>query len=440
MQKIFAILKEKYIIFEVVLLSLYKVFFDLCVMPAYFDIFSYMHGYGYKLIIGKWIVSNIVFILLLFLLEMKIKKEKKSSSFVLRLYSILCVIPCLSLFSGIECFKYKFLVLILIFWFIFMCLIKFIPYAANSDDIETTEITKKEKKLVNILIVSIIAFSFFAWIWYGCPIVTGFSDANAQRLLNRENQLPTILGYAHIIIGGVGLPFFIAYGIEKRNKFWVLGCLFAALLMFFTNGMKTWLLNYIFIFVFLIADKIVKKDAELFNIGMEIMVVFTSIVSVAFCKLIDLDSLIGIFGRITIVPNTVGLKSLEFFETNELLYLRESVLRFWFDTPYKNGSDFYIFYGENSDITSSRWNNGLWGDAFRNFGVVGMFTYPIIIGITIKVIEICTKDHSQWFQNFMIFILIWSGINTAYFAWLLSGGVIFLALMSKIFAEKKVKV
>jgi len=115
MQKIFSLLKDHHIKVEVILLSFYKLFLDLCIMPTYFDSFSYMHGYGYDMIFGKWIVSNIIFILLMLFFELMNIKEKKSSTFILRVYSILCVIPCLSLFSGLECFNWKFLAFILIY-------------------------------------------------------------------------------------------------------------------------------------------------------------------------------------------------------------------------------------------------------------------------------------------------------------------------------------
>ena len=107
-------------------------------------------------------------------------------------------------------------------------------------------------------------------------------------------------------------------------------------------------------------------------------ILFIMIISCTYTKFGIIDFLSQI-GRVTCIPNGIGFRSINFFRDNEFLYLRESILRHFFETPYVGGSDFYIDNGINRTINSARSNNGLWGDAFRNFGIIGIILYPILI-------------------------------------------------------------
>lgn len=100
-------------------------------------------------------------------------------------------------------------------------------------------------------------------------------------------------------------------------------------------------------------------------------------------------------------------------------------------SPYPGGSDFYINYGTNTTLTSARANNGLWGDAFRNFGFVGMLIYPFLLMFIIKVVINSMDRQRDSVKMFVILLLVWSSINTSFFTWLITGGIVFLILILK---------
>ena len=140
-------------------------------------------------------------------------------------------------------------------------------------------------------------------------------------------------------------------------------------------------------------------------------------------------------GRVLIIPNNIGFKSIDFFEKNELLYLRESILRYVFPTPYSGGSDFYINYGSRHTLTSSRANNGLWGDAFRNFGFLGMLIYPFMIAKIINIVETNARNQDMHLKIFVVFLMIWGSVNVSFFTWLITGGVVVIVLLQKIYKK-----
>ena len=161
-----------------------------------------------------------------------------------------------------------------------------------------------------------------------------------------------------------------------------------------------------------------------------------SLVCIFIYELFGKFGLLAEFSRVTLIPNQIGFKSVNFFRSNELLYLRESILRVFFKTPYPGGSDFYINHGSDITATTGRANNGLWGDAFRNFGGLGIVIYAALIGKVFHLIEKNTRGLAYSFRIFVLFLLLWTSINTSFFTWLLTDGVIILLIMLKMDKRK----
>ena len=95
--------------------------------------------------------------------------------------------------------------------------------------------------------------------------------------------------------------------------------------------------------------------------------------------------------------------------------------------------------GLNQSVNSVRENNGLWGDAFRNFGLIGEFIYPFAIVKAYEIVEQNGRHQSRVMCIYIMFIILWSSINTSFFTWLLTGGVIVMILLEKISDHKEDK-
>ena len=141
-------------------------------------------------------------------------------------------------------------------------------------------------------------------------------------------------------------------------------------------------------------------------------------------------------GRIFCIPNSIGFRSINFFgqEENPYLFLRESILRHFLESPYPGGSDFYMIHGANITTSSGRANNGLWGDAFRNFGIIGILVYPLLISKVLACVMRTVIHKSLRFQIVVAFLTIWNAVNVSFFTWLITGGIVVLLIFSKFFA------
>ena len=418
------------------LLFIYKCFFDFVFLPTYYSVFSYMTGAEYTYMFDKYFISLLVFALLV-ILSFDIFDRPNIYSAVLTLLYTICIIPMLSVYAFVSFVTIDEIFYPTIFWIIL--LLFFVVKQKNSNKLRSiVKIPTLKPASEGILCICIFG-SLICWAWAGFPLLFSFSDSTAQRIALRANSMPTILGYVFMLLGGVIVPYLFARFLNEKKIFYSILTFISGFLLFSINGMKTWIFLYLFVIALFILCDLLKNNIKLicFNIiiGLMILLVFCVVVYYKF-GVIDFSSQ---FGRIFCIPNGIGFRSITFFKNNEVLLLRESILRHLFDTPYPGGSDFFIDYGANRTLTSARSNNGLWGDAFRNFGFIGMLIYPFLIGWVLDKIRISIDSLNLKFQIFVMFLMIWNSVNISFFTWLLTGGVMVVYLLNGFFAKEDFK-
>lgn len=425
---------------EILLMILYKFIFDFFVLPIYLSAYGYMFFYQnaeFTFSIGKYFLSTIAFCwMLVFLFKMH-KKEEQTYLFLIRVILLITVIPSLSVYAFMSNTNYIFIIYPLIFFTGLFFLLKI-----DSSKKKNIEIIKLPKfNNIDIIMLAICGgIAVIIWLMMDMPIVTTFDDAVEQRLALRAEEMPKLLSYIHTFLGGVVFPYLFAKFIEKKKYMLALLSLVFGYMAFSVNGMKTWIFLYLLFFLILILTKVDKGNFELRCIYTELACIAIAVASILIYKILDVPTFLGQFGRMFIVPPTIGYKSVDFFSQNELLYLRESFLRFFSDSPYPNGSDFYIFYGNNATITSGRSNCGLWSDAFRNFGMLGILIYPFFYEKIFHIVIRNGEKLTETMKNFILLLIFWNAINLSYFTWLLTGGVIVMIMLEKIDSGKKMMI
>jgi hypothetical protein len=108
--------------------------------------------------------------------------------------------------------------------------------------------------------------------------------------------------------------------------------------------------------------------------------------------------------RVMILPAHLHWVHYEFFQSNELLYLTQSALKFFFDSPYKENIQFLLgdyFIGQ----LTARANNGLFSDGYMNFGAVSVLIYPIMTVFLLKLVEGSAKGLSSSVQFMLMMSL-----------------------------------
>lgn len=418
---------------EIFLLALYKFILDFYFLPNYFSTYGYLIFFTdtkYEFSSVKWIISVVV-LGIFFILTYRIYPNENGITFYfIRIIYLFAVIPTLSIYAFMDNIDTIYVIYPVIFYTILILLMKY-----SSSRIKEKNEIFKIPKILNCDVILLISCGIIAvaiWLYMGTPIITTFDDTLEQRLTLRAEAMPKLMGYMHAFLGGVVFPYLFAKFSDDKKYFFAAISLLLGYLTFCINGMKTWVFVYALYFFVVIVKKIDKTKIEyscLYTEGIFIGIVLVCCLIYTFS---NSSIFLGQLGRVLIVPPAIGYKSVDFFQNNELLYLRESIFRFFAESPYVNGSDFYIFYGADSTISSARSNCGLWGDAYKNFGIIGLVIYPFLYNKIFNIVLFNGRRLTETLNNYIALIIFWNAINMSFFTWLLSGGVIVLILLEKI--------
>ena len=420
-----------------ILMLIYKCLFDFVFLPVYYTVFSYMTGATYMFSSGKFFLSWISFIVLMLYAIDLFDKLDIYSPVITILYTI-CIIPMLSVYAFVSLVTIDEIIYPMIFWCILLGYIKRKKRLSNGKEVNVIKIPSLKPASKGILIICTVG-TLICWVWAGFPILVSLSDSTAQRIALRANSMPTLLGYVFMLLGGVILPYLFARFLNEKKVLYTFISLVCGFLLYSINGMKTWIFLYLFAFALVVLCDLSKNNVKRICYAIVIGLCFLLIICVVFYMKAGITDFLSQFGRIFCIPNGIGFRSITFFKKNEVLLLRESILRHIFETPYPGGSDFFIDYGANRTLTSARSNNGLWGDAFRNFGLLGTIIYPVLIGKILDVIRISLNRLNLKFQIFVMFLMVWNSVNISFFTWLLTGGVIIVYVLNSFFAKEDLK-
>lgn len=419
---------------EILILTLYKYLFEFVYLERYTKIFRCANSnYHYEFDFYKWIFSVIIFIAFVCVLLFTHTTDNPMYSYLIRFIYMICLIPMLSVYAFFDGIDTVNIIYPLVFMTILICMLK--KYASK-DIIEESQLIRMPKILsINNVLLIVCAFIAVAiWVMSGSPVFFDLSYALEQRIQLRANSMPTIIAYLFAFLGSTIFPYLFAKYIDEKKYIHSFVCFLCGILLFFINGMKTWLFLYLFCVGILFIIKVGKGKFFctyfLFELGLLLLIVFSVFMYDRF-NVIDFISQVG---RVMVVPNDIGYTFIDFFKQAEspYLFLRESIFRGLFETPYAGGSDFFILHGANATISSARANNGLWGDAYRNFGIFGIFVYPFLIAKVYNLVEINSRHMKPTLRLFALFMVLWSSINNSFFTWLLTGGVFVIILLEKI--------
>ncbi len=412
----------------------YFAFLNHYLLPVYYRVYSYITAANYQFSEAKFSISVLCFAWFSCLVVFHLRNLDNLFSILMNLIMVLCIIPMLSIYAYIDYIDAGNIIFPFVFWSLMLLLLGYYKGKKNRQ-INTRKLFKfdypKFEKPETLVLVLCGFAALVCWAWAGFPILTTLSDAIETRLQLRMNSMPTMLAYVFMILGGVMFPYlFVRFFSEKKIIFSII-CLIVGLLLFSVNGMKTWLFLYLFGFLLSILCFALKKKRFLISICINVGIIIVTFACAHVYLTTKNVTLLSQFGRVVCIPNAIGFRSIIFFSGSEnpFLFLRESILRFFFETPYPGGSDFYLDYGAESTINSARANNGLWGDAFRNFGLIGMVLYPFMFAKVFSILVDDLDETNNALAIFAIFLVVWNAVNVSFFTWLLTGGVIVLLLV-----------
>lgn len=360
-------------------LILYRVVLDY----SYVNIVVPQWGYqGFMLENNQlYLYISWLFLILLSPLIVKTFRRSNISSNIMSVLILVSLVPITSIIAYSN-YKYEFIYLNFLYWGLLLLLNLYIP------SFIWKKRTEKQNNLLSNVIIIILSASviFVSFKYTGFRLHFGIFDVYELRLEAREFNMFAIIGYL-ISAANTILPIIFIYFLIQKKKFAAILIAFIILLNFGIAGGKSVIL---LLFIALIGYFLVKslEKAVFFVWG------FLSLVVISILEFNIFNTILSSFFvtyRTLFLTSRINFVYYDFFSTREFDYFRQSILK-WsgYESPYTENIAFVIgnyALGENG----GRANNGLFSDAYSNFGSIGMIIFPFIVVIILKFIERSTK-------------------------------------------------
>lgn len=414
------IISQKFIygkLFCFIGLILYRVFLDVC----YANIISPTWGYqGYfNNPSGLYNFISWVFLITLSPLIVKTFTKSNISSNIVSVLVLVSLVPTTSLIAFNSTYELQFVFLSYIYWALLLVFNLFIPsfiWNVKKDNNSSFLFT-------SIIVMLCATVIFISWKYTGFRLHFGLFDVYELRLEAREYDMPVIIGYLSSAANTILPIIFVYYLIKKKNTSAIIIAGIILLNFGIAGGKSVILLLFIAIIGYVLVKSLNKS--RFFVWGMLFLIVLSFIEFKIFGTYF-----LSFFTtyRLLFLPSMANHVYYDFFSTREFDYFRQSIFKwFHFDSPYKDNIAFLIGYHQTGDF-EGRANNGLFSDAYLNFGPIGMIIFPLILVIIFKFIEGSTKGFDE---RLLFIVTLCTAVNLLSLTFstaLLSGGLLLMII------------
>lgn len=358
---------------------LFAILFKVALDLAYYLVVSNVWGYaGFHLNLNssKLIESYLLFFIIFVSMP---KSSTKLSSIFVWLLVLLSYLPMLTYFAFADEDRI-YMYAVTAFWLLVFLLLR-IPVP----DIHLPSLKQAGLIYYSLFICLGIIVFLMVWKYLGLSFnfdLTGVYETRAEYKLA---AIP-LAGYLFSWMAKVINPVFFALFILKRKWFPAALVVILQLLLFSATGHKVYFLALPFVLALMWI--ITRKNAlSYMTIGL-FGVVLLGILSYWLIDDLWISSLLT--RRALLVPAQISFYYYDFFSQHELVYLATSRLGSFSDYPYLLTPPHLIgeLYFGNSATNA---NTGITGDAYMNFGLVGLALYSMLLAIILKLLDSCSK-------------------------------------------------
>ncbi len=409
-------LKRKYLFFSYTNLFILRLILDY----AYGNIVSLLFEYQNFRNEPTFLSYSVSWLFLISLSPYIIKNFQNSnlSSYIMSILIITSLLPTTTLIAFNSFYSPLYVILMYVYWLLLLIFNLLVPKINLA----------KKNQLKSKIPYLLLTFLFVGCVLYTSGKYTGFRvhfglmDVYDLRTEAREYQVSTLLGYIITAADNI-LPVLLVFFLLRKS--WIFS-VFISVIIFLNFGIsavKQVLFLLLFAWFAFFFVKTEKFFSSLIN-GAIILV----IVSIAEFQIFGTYFFTGfVTYRIFFIPAKLHYVYYSFFSVNELDYFRQSILKYFLESPYKDGIQFMMGDEDIGDFTA-RANNGLFTDAYLNFGAFGVFVFPLIVVCILKTLDGASKglNHKIIFivTTAVSFVLLGVPFSTA----LLSSGILILTL------------
>ena len=397
--------------------TVYKFLLDLCFFIYISPLWNYVH-YGCYVPKPFSFIVYILSWLVLFLFNVMISKiNTKSFSFLVVVF-LYCIsfIPFLVML-GFSVFEFDYIICNITFWFIFLVL--YLVYVKGK--ILSINDVKDYNFNYDRLLIIIITLSLFITCYFGYmnDFKIDLNIKNVYTLRSQAKQLPIpsvlmyLMGFFRMII-----PIGIVISIKEKRYYILCFFILCVLLNYSFDGGKTVLFISI---VALLMGMVFKHNINIPFLSNLLMVV-------GFVDYLFFSNFIFLFiiRRLMFVPNLINSYVYDYMVLNSPNYFMHLTRFFGIKNTFR---DINYIIGDiyfRAPLMSA--NSGLIAEAMWQFKYLGIVIYPIILIVTLMLLDKSTKGISKHIYFISALETAYYINNSAYFPLLFSHGLVLFML------------
>ncbi|WP_421663840.1 oligosaccharide repeat unit polymerase [Lysinibacillus telephonicus] len=407
-------------------LIIYTVLFKFLLEISYF-IFSHplYEYYGFTLDINYYKFVESWLIVLLTTIFVPFRQEKPSNLILLVLFFI-TIIPIASIYwlkNEERIYYYS----VLLSFILIIILIKILPIVNISLK------GFKPKTIKNLLVIIAIGIMGIIFIYNGFPSIAALNFNNVYNVRSNFNYGSTIMQYLVTWLANIFNMLLLLIALINRKKFLFIFSIAIQLLLFLYTGNKSFLFSLI---VFPLVFYMVKY--RIINKLVLLCLPLSIIAGIISYKLFDFYWIASLsINRIFFLPAQISFQYYEFFSENKLMLLQHSIFEpFSLEEVYPEDPVRMI----GIEYYNSNWpNTGYVGDAYMNFGIIGIFIFSILVVIILRILDSISKISGDLYLITMTFsvIFVLNLSSTGLLTSMLTGGIGLILLILLFYKQSK---
>jgi hypothetical protein len=346
--------------------------------------------YGYRILVAEpfayqgfhnsptvgSIVLSWVFLLSLLPLLVRVFRAETLSANVTTVLALISLVPTTTLIAHDPRYPVAYVVLIYIYWLLFLLASAFLPAMRPF-----SRPLRSDVPHVTLLVMLSATILYLSWRHTGFRLHFGLFDIYDLRAEAREYRVATIIGYFATIADNA-LPVLVAFYLRRR---WVAVAALAGVVILFNYGISA-TKQILFLLMFAVASVAMDDRARL---NRSVLAALFGIITLCLIEKqvfgTGFLTVLSIY-RVLMIPAQLHWVHYDFFQNNDMLYLTQSALRFFFESPYRENIQFILGEYYIGQFTA-RANNGLFSDGYMNFGAVSVLFYPLLVVFVLKLVE-----------------------------------------------------
>ena len=249
-----------------------------------------------------------------------------------------------------------------------------------------------------------------------------------------EMKIP-LAGYLFNWVGYIIFPVLLAIFVKRRKWIYIASIIFLQILVFSTTGNKTFLFAPLFVLTLMWIFK--KKNPLAYLASGLVGIILLGMLSY---WIIDDVWISSLFTRRTLLdPAQTYFYYYDFYSNNNYTFLsQQRIFQTFLDYPYHLDPPHLIgeIYYNNPKMGA---NTGIVGDAYMNFGFLGLLLWAILLAIILKLIDMFSKKKDISIGVSAIAMPAITIVNSGLLTNLITHGLLLALVILYLLPKKKAK-